>query len=445
MVVEKKRAINRLKTMYPLRALVDGMYERAVEASKEGEPTALCMVNCWGGDSILRAIGIAAVYPEDYGAVCAAFGAAQSHLERCDSDGFPDHMCGYARNCIGYASIMKDLGEIPPEVPMGGMPKPTLLLASGYFCDTRYKWFQALGRYLDAPVWLLEMPHPGVKESQVEGAYEHNINFIVKELREFVTFVEHLVGKKINWDRLDEIVSDTIKMNRVWHNVNELRKAIPCPMHARDFWSSMPASLYVAADPKETSNLFQKMYDEVKQMVDNKIGSLPIEEKYRLAFAELPPWHDLKLFDDLAERGWNFVVESWAYHPPKPIDLSEVSDPLERIAKHTYQYFAGYFEDALRNEEYMGYFAYPYLEFAREYKCDGIVLHPLLSCRTATNHLMLVQDRLMKKLKVPSLVLEGDIIDLKLFNHADALRKAEAFEEAMEHYKKVRQEEGLEW
>ena len=37
---KKKSVINRLKTMYPLRALVDGMYERAVEASKEGKPVA---------------------------------------------------------------------------------------------------------------------------------------------------------------------------------------------------------------------------------------------------------------------------------------------------------------------------------------------------------------------------------------------------------------------
>ena len=153
MADEKKiKAINRLKSMYPLRALVDGMYERAVAASKEGKPTAWCMVNWWGGDSILRAMDIAAVYPEDYGAVCAAFGAAQAHLEICDAEGFPEHMCGYARNCLGYAARMKETGDIPPGVPMAGMPKPTLLLASGYFCDTRFKWFQSLGRYLDAPV-----------------------------------------------------------------------------------------------------------------------------------------------------------------------------------------------------------------------------------------------------------------------------------------------------
>jgi len=441
---KKPKAINRLKTMYPLRALVDGMYERSVEASKEGKPTAWCMVNWWVGDSILRATGIAAVYPEDYGAVCAAFGAAQTYLEYCDSDGFPTHMCGYARNCIGYASRMKELGEIPPEAPMAGMPKPTLLLSSGYFCDTRYKWFQALGRYLDAPVWLIEMPHMGVKESQMEGAYEHAINFIVEELREFVTFVERLVGKKMDWDRLDEIVNDTIEMNRVWHEVNELRKARPCPMHSRDFWSSMPASLYVADDPKKTANLYLDMYDEVKNRVDNKIGAVT-EEKYRLVFAELPPWHNLGFFDQLAERGWNFVVESWSYHPPKPLDFSKVSNPLERIARHTYQYFAGYFKEAFEDGEYMGYFAYPYLKYAQDYQCDGALLHPLLTCRTATNHLMLVQDRLMKRLKIPSIVVEGDIVDLKLFNPADALRRAETFEESMEHYRKVRKEEGLAW
>lgn len=440
----KKRAINRLKTMYPLRALVDGMYKKAVEASKNGEPVAWCMVNWWAGDTVLQAMGVHTVHPEDYGAVCAAFGAAQPYLDRSDSEGFPSHMCGYARNCLGYAARMMDLGEIPDEAPLGGMPEPTLLLGSGYFCDTRYKWFQALGRYLDAPVWVLEMPHPGVKESQMEGARRRDISFIVEELREFIAFLEHLLDKKMDWDRLEKLVDDVIKMNLAWYQVNELRKARPCPMHSRDFWSSMPASLYMAADPGDTADLYRQMYEEVKQRVDSHTGAIT-EEKYRLAFAELPPWHSLKFFDQLAEKGWNFVIESWAYHPPKPIDLSKVSDPLERLARLTYQFFAGYFEDAFETGDCWGYFAYPYLELAREYQCDGIVLHPLLSCRTATNHLMVVQDILMKKLKIPSLIIEGDIIDLKLFDPADALRKAETFEETMEHYRQVRKEEGLDW
>ena len=441
---KKKRAINRLKTMYPLRNLIDEMYKRGVEASKIGRPTAWSMVNWWEADPILKAMDIEIVYPENYGAVCAAFGAAPAYLDRSDSDGFPTHMCGYARNCIGYTARMKDLGEIPPEAPMGGMAKPILLLSSGSLCDARYKWFQALGRYLDAPVWTVEIPHPGVEESFREGAYESAINFMVKELGEFVTFLERLLAKKMDWDKLAEITDDIIKINRLWYEINELRKARPCPMHSRDFWSCMNASLYPAGDPKESLKLYQDMYQEVKDRVENKIGAVA-EEKYRLAFAELPPWHDLKIFDELAERGWNFVIESWAYHPPKPIDTSQVSNPLERIAKETYQWFTGSFKGALKAKEYMGYFAYPYLEYARDYQCDGAMLHPLLTCRTATNHLMLVQDRLLNKLRIPSLVAEGDIVDLKLFDHVDTMRKAETLEEMMDHYRGVRREEGLEW
>lgn len=434
---KKKKAINRLKTMYPLRALIDEMYRKSVEASKAGKPTAWCMVNWWEGDPILKAMDIEFVYPENYGAVCAAMGAAQSYLERSDSDGFPTHMCGYARNCIGYAARMMDLGEIPPEAPLGGMPKPILLLSAGSLCDARYKWFQALGRYLDAPVWTLELPHPGVKESFLKGAYEHNINFMVKELKAFITFLERLINKKMDWDKLEEIVEDIIEVNRVWYEINELRKARPCPMHSRDFWTCMNASLYPSGDLKVSLDLYRKMHDEVKQRVDNHIGAVP-EEKYRLVFAELPPWHSLKFFDQLAERGWNFVAESWAYHPPIPIDISKISNPLERIARFTYQWFTGYFKGALKAGEQMGYFGYPYLEYARDYECDGAFLHPLLTCRTATNHLMYVQDRLMQRLKVPSLTVEGDIVDLNLFDPASALRKAEAFEETMDHYKKVR-------
>ncbi|MFC2017038.1 2-hydroxyacyl-CoA dehydratase [Chloroflexota bacterium] len=441
---KKKKAINRLQAMYPIRALIDGMYQRTVEASKAGKPIAWCMVNWWEGDSILKAMGVETAYPENYGAVCAAMGAAPTYLECSDAEGFPSHMCGYARNCIGYTARMKDLGEIPPEAPLGGMSKPLLLLSSGSLCDARYKWFQALGRYLDAPVWTLELPHPGVKESLMEGAYEHNINFMVEELREFVAFLERLLGKKMDWAKLAEIVDDIVELNRVWYEINELRKVRPCPMHSRDFWTCMNASLYPSGDVKASIDLYQKLYDEVKYRVDNNIGAVP-EEKYRLVFAELPPWHSLGFFDQLAERGWNFVTESWAYHPPKPIDLSKVDDYLERIARFTYQWLTGHFRGAFENEESVGYFGYPYLEYAEAYQCDGVFLHPLITCRTATNYLMLAQDRLMKKLKVPSLVVEGDIVDLKLFDPVDALRKAETFEEAMDHYKRVRKEEGFSW
>lgn len=441
---QKKRAINRLAAIRDFRALLDKMYLDGIEASKGGAPTAWAMVSWWQGDAILKAMDVVALYPENYGAACAAAGAADPFLDRCEAEGFPSHLCGYSRNSLGYTATMMESGEIPADVPLGGMAKPMLLLASGAFCDARFKWFQALGRYMDVPVWVLEWPNPGLKESALDGVYEYTIKFMVQELREFVAFLERLLGKKMNWDKLSEVVDNVEQVLQVFHEANELRKAIPCPMHSRDFWTCMLAAYYMSGD-KETLEAYRKLYDEVKQRVDDGIGAIA-DEKYRIFFGELPPWHSMKFFDPLAEMGWNFVIESLLYHPPLPLDLAGVSDPLERIARYTYQVLAGRFltASALEAGESSGMVS-AYLKWVRDYKCDGALLHPLLSCRTATFYLMHARDRLMGSLKVPSLVIEGDIVDLRLFDETRALNEAEAFIETMEHYKKVRKEEGLEW
>ncbi len=149
-------------------------------------------------------------------------------------------------------------------------------------------------------------------------------------------------------------------------------------------------------------------------------------------------------FDELAKRGWNFVIESWSYHPFEPIDLSGVKDPLERIAWMAYQKFNFWNQKAIATGMFSS-FEYPYLEYVKEYKCEGAMLHALLTCRAATVFLRNSQEILNERVKVPSLWVEGDIVDLSLFDPNDVLKKAEAFEETMEYYRKVRKETGFDW
>ena len=100
---------------------------------------------------------------------------------------------------------------------------------------------------------------------------------------------------------------------------------------------------------------------------------------------------------------------------------------------------------ALEDKEYFGYFGYPFLVWARNHKCDGAFLHNLLTCRSGSTHLRYVEDLLMRKANIPSIYVEGDIVDLRLFDPEDTLRKAEAFEETMEHCREVRKREGFDW
>jgi len=397
------------------------------------------------------------VYPENYSSVCAAQKLATPFLERSDAEGFPNHLCGYARACIGYSARMADLdGEIPREAPAGGMPKPTLLVASGEVCDARFKWFQSLGRFFNAPVWTLESPDPGLRERLAEGTYERDVRFLTRELKSFVAFLEKVLGKKMDWDKFSFIGDGTSEINRIRWEINQLRKQKPGPMHTRDFWSAMPAALYRGAvNTQVVIDEHRRMYDEVKYRVDHKIAGINRQERYRLSFEGLPPWHSLGFLEQLANRGWNFVIES-SYRPSRPIDidLSRYGDPIERYVRSRYESLSATIdaeyeptEAVLLKEEILrtGNSSYLDLKHIRDHQCDGAFLHVLLSCRANSSGLYLLRERMQDVLKVPSLVVEGDIIDTTLFNPDDAMKRAEAFEESMDHYKKARRELGWDW
>lgn len=449
MAVEEKkvRPINRLGTVKDVRPIVDKMYQEGIEATSSGKPVAWAMVNWWHADPILKAMDFIVIYPENYGAACAAAGAAPDYLGRCEAEGFPSHLCGYARNCIGYTQKMIELGEVPPDAPMGGMAKPSLLLGSGFFCDARFKWFQALERYWEVPVWVMDIPQPKAKESLMEGVFNYSIKFMVEELKEFVAFLERLTGRKMNWDVLSEVVVTQEKVLGTWHEINDLRKAVPCPMHSRDFWTMMVPAFYRAGE-KTSLELYEKVLEEVKERVANKIGAIGAgtleEEKYRLAFVELPPWHSLRFFDRLAEKGWNFVIETWNYHPPPPLaELKEISDPLERIARLVYWYYTNLNLNAVTGGRTAGAMVEAYVQYTREYKLDGALIHPLISCRCNAVYPLHVRDVLERDAIVPALVAPGDIVDLSVFDEAQVLSQADAFVESMDHYRRLRKEKGL--
>jgi len=294
-------------------------------------------------------------------------------------------------------------------------------------------------------------------------------------LKAFVAFLEKLTGTKMDWERLSPMPSKATDspdggakpetpgsagkdLGTLRWEINEMRKVRPGPMHTRDFWTVMPAATFAAAArPREVNDGFQKMYDEVTERVKNGVAGINRPERYRLAFEGLPPWHSLTFLDQLADRGWNFVYETY-YRPFRPgtgdPNLSKYSDPVERYVRGRSANMAngleldyGAEEAAEIREEIRcdGISSRLGLNYVKEYQCDGVFLHVLLTCRATSADLFMIQRRLLDYYKVPCLVIEGDIIDASAFNPAEAMRKAEAFEETMDHYRQVRKDLGMPW
>ena len=78
------------------------------------------------------------------------------------------------------------------------------------------------------------------------------------------------------------------------------------------------------------------------------------------------------------------AIESWSYHSITPFpeeEIEGVTDPIERIARLSYRKWSEYNEVAYKYDTDPGFFMAAYLQFAEDYKADGLFAHPLMSCR----------------------------------------------------------------
>jgi len=103
--MEKEQAVKTMKSAKTLKTARGAGYfgkkmlTEAIKAQQEGHPIGWSMVNWWQ-DLVAKAMGMYLVYPDNYGAFCAAVRRAEPYLEISDSEGFPNTLCGYARNSL---------------------------------------------------------------------------------------------------------------------------------------------------------------------------------------------------------------------------------------------------------------------------------------------------------------------------------------------------------
>ena len=416
-----------------IRTVVKRMYQQAQQAKEEKRPVAYCMVMC-NYEEILEAMGIVQVYTENYAGLCAVKRQAECYMEKARAEGYSDLLCGYAQVGIGFDALRHELGEMPPDAPDGGMPEPDMLLGCSMGCDPRWKWYQALGRYQDTPIYNMDVLMPP-SDADMDAIREHSVHYMAEELRGLIRFLEEQTGIKMDYERLMTIVRHVEETRRWWRDAYELRKAIPTPMTTQDHFVLFVPHHMMLTD-SFTLEFYKGLYDELKERVDNGIGAID-DEKYRLLWGVgLPPWHSMYILDYFLNFGAVFAAET-AYMIPEPFEIPpDISDPVEIIALRAFER-----NSALqrRGQEAGGVppLAQAHLERIKDYNIDGVVMHITRSCRASTMGQILVRNVIRDHYpNMPVMFMESDIIDLDTFSDVETKNRIDAFIEMVHAYKK---------
>ncbi|MHA1262683.1 MAG: 2-hydroxyacyl-CoA dehydratase [Candidatus Freyarchaeota archaeon] len=83
---------------------------------------------------------------------------------------------------------------------MGGLAPPDFLVVARKFCKTHVKWWQVLSRRFNCPLFIIDAPY--VPEDEKEYHVEH----YVSQLEDLITFLEERTGRKMDYDKLREVV-----------------------------------------------------------------------------------------------------------------------------------------------------------------------------------------------------------------------------------------------
>jgi benzoyl-CoA reductase/2-hydroxyglutaryl-CoA dehydratase subunit BcrC/BadD/HgdB len=372
-----------------------------------GKVRPLAWVTSGAPVEILTGMGVATVYPENYGALVGAQRAAVPLAQVAEEVGYSPDLCSYARCHVG--SVLD-----PQNAPQGGLPKPDLLVACNNICGTVIKWYQALAQELDVPLFLLDAPY-----QHEPGLSDHTIQYVAAQLEELIAWITQHTGRKLREKKFAQTLKLSNQAVTLWCEIRELCQARPSPLNAPDLFLSM-APIVVLRGTKDAVTYYQKLKAEVEERVARGEGAL-MEERYRLLWDNIAIWYRLfRLFNLFSSAGACFVVDTYTNAWSVSVDTGE---PILGLAR---TYSTVYINQSLQARAGM------MTDLVENFAVDGMVFHSNRSCKPYSLGQYELLERVGQRTGVPGLILEADMCDTRLYADEPIKNRIQAFLELLE-------------
>jgi bcr-type benzoyl-CoA reductase subunit B len=357
---------------------------------------------------LLRPFDFYTVYPENHGALCGAKKMAPELCAVAEEHGYHQDLCSYARVDLGVCFSGK--------TPAGRLPKPDLLLASNNICQTVVYWYKVLAHHWKVPLIVFDTPY------NFEEITESDISYMVRQFEEMIPVLERASRRPFN----DRKFEDTIRMARdaslAWGEVLATMKARPAPMTIFDAFVHLAPIVSLRGLPVAL-DYYHTLARELKERVERGVGAITNERK-RLMWDNIAIWYKVRDFSDLfAEQGMNFVTATYTNAWAETTPYMDENRPLESMAR---AYSSVILNNNLNHR--LGLME----RLIKEYGVDGLVIHSARSCKPYSVGQYDIKRLLMERLGVPSVVIEADITDSRVYSEEQTRTRLDAFFEAME-------------
>jgi benzoyl-CoA reductase/2-hydroxyglutaryl-CoA dehydratase subunit BcrC/BadD/HgdB len=294
------------------------------------------------------------------------------------------------------------------------LPRPDVMLWSNLVCDNTAKAGELIMKITGAPGFFIDHPF---KDSAEEMSY------LAGELGDMVAFLEQRSGRKMDWNRLSEIVARMDRQIALMREVNELRKAVPTPFSPLGFLQLLTVD-YLFPGQAEAIEYLEVLRDELAAMVKQGKGAVA-KERFRLMSFFMPPMYMMGFLDRIAaEYGAVSVTEPFfTFWGEGRLDPAK---PLESVAKKTYMIPEMRMYGPLDNRAIDSV-----LKCAKDYRVDGAIYYADVGCRNACATIKIFKD-VLADVDIPVLTIDCDVVDPTITSEDEVRGKLEQFFEMLE-------------
>jgi benzoyl-CoA reductase subunit B len=371
---------------------------------------------------LLRTFDFPVVFPEIDSLQTAVRHLAHEYLDEAEDYGYSPDICGYVK-----ADVAAQLrGGI---LPMGRIPKPALAVHTNA-CNTYIKWAEIWERMYGVPLFTLDVPGnraAGRASRPGEAEFENDRRYVASQLDELVALCERVSGRRLDLDRLREALGYANRMSRGWQRVLELNRGRPAPFNALTDGTIYLGVANALRGAEAGARYFDDLVAEMEHKAASGLGT-PTEERYRLVFVGVPCYPLFRRFNELfTEWGGTFVHSTYIWFASGGSNVGfqfDLERPLESLAEGLLL--------SVRDAMDSMFFPTQVLPaMIDDYAVDGVVFHPIKSCRTVSTGLADSRRALLAERDVATLFIESDMMDRRVVSEAQLKNRVDAFFEGL--------------
>jgi benzoyl-CoA reductase/2-hydroxyglutaryl-CoA dehydratase subunit BcrC/BadD/HgdB len=401
--VDPDRERRKIKSVARMKEIMTTYYIEAKTAAESGRRVA--WITSGGPVEPLISMDVIPIYPENHAAMIGAAKMGTDLCEKAEVMGYSRDLCSYARADIACAPVNGG--------PIGGLPRPDMLVCGNNICGTVLKWYEAQARFFDVPLFIFDTPFCHTEFSEEARRY------VRAQVEEYLAFLETACGRPCDRERLQAVGRLSIEGQRLWQAVLDTAAHKPAPLSAFDAFFHL-ALIVTLRGTATAVDYYRELLAEMRQRVAAGISAVP-RERYRLLWDNLPVWYRTRwLSDTFAAHDACLVADTYTSAWCGSLKYLREDDFLESLAEGYTRIYLNIGVDAMAREV---------IAMVDKYAVDGLVMHSNRSCKPYSLGQYDIQRLVQRERGIPTLVIEADMVDERSFAESQVENRIEAFME----------------